>query len=271
MRFLFWFLAWAPLWMAAGFSRLVTWLWWWVFPYRKSLAVKNFSLAFPDLAPGPALRESLASMILSIAELQREVRKPKLLLEFTGFEPLVQRAKNGEGSLVLTGHGGAWELLGLAASRNLGLPITVIVRHISSPAVRSVIEKMRETSGLEVLPPVGSFFSASKALAQGRVVVFLLDQRHNQGLNVPFLGRPALTSKALALLAKRSGVPVFGGWARREGRGHHHFELWGPLDTQGEVQQDTAMFMEFTEKRIRERPAHWLWLHDRWKDSEGTS
>lgn len=267
MRLLFWFLAWAPLWMAGAFARLVSWIWWCLVPYRKTLAVTNFSLAFPGLPPGPALRESMASMILSIAELQHELRKPKIRLEFTGFEPLVERSKNGEGSLVLTGHGGAWELLGLAASRNLGLPITVIVRHISSPAVQSMIGRLRATSGLEVLPPANSFFMASKALAEGRVVVFLLDQRHNTGLAVPFFGRPALTSKALALLAKRSGAPVFGGWARREGRGHHHFELWGPLDTQGRAQEDTEKFMEFTQNRIVERPAHWLWLHDRWKDS----
>lgn len=267
MRLLFWFLAWAPLWLADGFARMVSWLWWIFLPYRKSLAVRNFELAFPDQPVGPALRESLAAMILSIAEVQREVRRPQLKLEFTGFAPLCERAKAGQGSLVLTGHGGAWELLGLAASRDLKLPLTVIVRHISSPAVRKVIERLRVTAGLQVLPPSNSFFGASKALAQGRVVVFLIDQRHNNGLPVPFFGRTALTSKALALLAKRSGVPVFGGWAMRLGRGHHRFELWGPLKTQGDTLQDTARFTAFIEQRIRQRPAHWLWLHDRWRDS----
>jgi KDO2-lipid IV(A) lauroyltransferase len=231
------------------------------------LAVNNFSMAFPDQPAGPALRESLAAMILSIAEVQRETRRPQLKLHFSGFEALCQRAEAGQGSLVLTGHGGAWELLGLAASRDLKLPLTVIVRHISSPAVRKVIEGLRETAGLQVLPPSNSFFLASKALAQGRVVVFLIDQRHNSGLRVPFFGRPALTSKALALLAKRSGAPVFGGWATRLGRGHHRFELWGPLESTGDLLQDTAEYTAFIEQRIRQRPAHWLWLHDRWRDS----
>jgi len=267
MRLLLGFLAWAPLWVADGFSRMLAWLWWLVYPHRKVLAVANFSLAFPEIKPGPALREGLASLVLSIAEVQRETRKPQLNLEFSGFEALCQRAQDGQGSLVVTGHGGAWELLGLAASRDLKLPITVIVRHIASPSLRRVIEGLRDTAGLELLPPENSFFLASKALSKGRVVVFLIDQRHNNGLKVPFFGRDALTSKALALLAKRSGAPVFGGWATRLGRGHHRFQLWGPLETTGDLLQDTAEYTAFIEERIRERPAHWLWLHDRWRDS----
>jgi KDO2-lipid IV(A) lauroyltransferase len=207
-------------------------------------------------------------MVLGYAELLRESRKATLEFDFQGFEPLIERAAAGQGSLVLTGHGGAWELIALASARELRLPITLIVRRPTSASAERMMERLRCSAGLEMLPPEGSFFAASRALAAGRVVVFLLDQRHNQGIAVPFFGRPALTSKGLALLAKRSGLPVFGAWAFREGVGRHRFVLSEPFSLQGEVQADTALFMAFTEARIRERPAHWLWLHARWRQPE---
>ena len=96
-------------------------------------------------------------------------------------------------------------------------------------------------------------------------MVFLLDQRHNRGIPVEFFGRPAWTSRALALLAKRKEAPVFGAWAYREGLGRHMFRLEGPLPLGSEIEDNTQRFSEFMASRIRERPAHWLWLHDRWR------
>jgi len=97
------------------------------------------------------------------------------------------------------------------------------------------------------------------------VVVFLLDQRHNQGQPVPFFGREAWTSRALALVAARSGCPVFGAWAWREGLGRHRFVVEAPLETTGDLVRDTSLFMSFYAAHIAARPASWLWLHDRWR------
>jgi len=243
----------------------MSWVWWWVLPLRKRVAKENFQHAFPDMRPGPALREAVASMILGYAEFLRGTRKPCLDFEFQGFEPLLERTKSGKGSLVLTGHGGAWELIGLASARDLKLPVTLIARRPTSASARRLVARLRAAAGLEILPPEGSFFQASKALRAGRVVVFLLDQRHNGGVPVPFFGRPALTSKGLALLAKRTGSPVFGAWAFRRGVGKHRFVLSEALLVEGEPDEDTARFMAFTEARIRECPEHWLWLHARWR------
>jgi len=260
------FLARLPNWLSWRVSGGLAWVWWWVVPVRKKLAVRNFSAAFPGEKPGPALRQSVRSMIEGYVEFVRENRTPSLKYRFSNFEMLCARAKDGKGALVLTGHGGAWELLGRACAKELNLPITLIVRRPASARTRDWVERLRESSGMQLLPPEGSFFDACQAVREGRVVVCLLDQRHNGGLKVPFFDRPAKTSKGLALMAYRTGVPVFGAWAFREGLGHHHFVLYSAFDMSGDVGEDTASFAAFTEARIRECPAHWLWLHARWRD-----
>ena len=254
-----------PLAVSAALLRAVVLVWWGLLPVRKKLAVKNFSNAFPSLAPGPSIRGGMRSMLLGYVEFFRAMRGASVDWRFRGFGPLVERHRRGEGSLVVTGHSGAWELMGLAASRDLGLRVTVIARRPSSVAVREKLAELRRDAGFEVLAPEGSFFMAAKAFDEGRIVVFLLDQRHNTGEPMEFFGRLAWTSKALALLALRKKAPVFGAWAHRRGIGQHDFVLYGAIPLGGGVVEDTQKLVGFTEDRIRERPGEWLWLHDRWK------
>lgn len=265
MSVFLWLLSRLPLRAAHWTCRGLAWMWWVVLPVRKAIARENLRQAFPELSAGPVLRESLTSMLMGYVEFSRESRAPGLALRFEGFEALVKRAQRGQGSLVLTGHGGAWELLGLASARELGLPISLIARIPADASTRAAIRSLRKSYGLEVLPPEGSFFQAAKAYESGRVVVFLLDQRHNRGIPVEFFGRDAWTSRALALLAQRKEAAVFGGWAYRQGLGSHRFVLSGPLELSSSVEENTACFSKFMEARIRECPAHWLWLHDRWR------
>tara|TARA_B110000037_G_C17021341_1_gene465423 strand:+ start:169 stop:801 length:633 start_codon:yes stop_codon:yes gene_type:complete len=204
-------------------------------------------------------------MFLSFVELLHYDRRPFEGFDLVGWDALIDRANNGKGSLVLTGHGAGWELVGAVASSQLKLPVTVIVKTPTSPKFAKLIERIRESFGLELLEPEGSFWLASQALARGRIVVFLLDQRNNEGIEVPFFGEGALTSKGLALLAKRSGVPVFPAWQVRLGVGRHQFEIFPPMELTGAVRSDTELFMRFYEGRIVENPVGWLWLHDRWR------
>lgn len=265
VRGLAWLLGRLPLRLAAGMAWALAWLWWWVLPVRRAVAVKNLGACFPGLPPGPTLRRMMAELILGYVELLHHVRAPLPGLTFEGFEPLAARARAGQGSLVLASHGGAWDLCGLATAQATGIPTTVIAKPPASPAVAALIRQVREGGGLELLPPRGSMGRVMEALSEGRVVIFFLDQRHNQGVLTPFFGRDALTAPSLAIAAARAGVPVFPVWQRRVGLGAHHVRLYPPFTLSGDFHRDTATFLCFVEERIREEAHAWLWLHDRWR------
>ena len=257
-----------PLFVVGGFAWLVSWTWWGVVRTRRSLAVENLRRALPEESPGPVLRTMMRELVLAMWEGLRHRHRALPGLAFEGLERLADRASRREGSLVLTGHAGAWELFAFSVARDHGLPITLIARPPAWAPARRLLQEVREGAGMEILPPEQSIWRVLAALREGRVVVFLLDQRHNKGEPVSFFGREAWTSRALALVAARSGCPVYGAWAWREGLGRHRFVVEPALAISGDVRRDTALFMSFYEEHIAARPASWLWLHDRWRRPE---
>jgi Kdo2-lipid IVA lauroyltransferase/acyltransferase len=235
------------------------WLWWWVIPIRKRLAVENYLRAFPE-RDATELRRCVGEMVWGYLELAMGRRA-----QVHGAE-LVEA-----GGICLAGHGGAWDLALISAGADLRA--TIFVRTPSNPLIAWWIMRQRRRSGLDLLPPSGSALSAYRALRSGRLVVFVQDQRHNQGVAVPFFGRPALTSRGFGVLAARTGAPLFCAWQWRDEQGEHHIQIERldvdvPVDPDAAVMALTEASQRFYEDKIRQRPYSWLWLHDRWRPLE---
>jgi KDO2-lipid IV(A) lauroyltransferase len=234
---------------------LIGWLWWWVLPIRKQVALDNFTAAFPDEDP-TQLRRTVGELVMGYVDLA--LRRPVKLENMQ----LVQ-----QGGICLAGHGGAWDLALCAAAQ--AVPTTIFVKLPSNPLAAWWITRMRERSNIELLSPTGSAFAAIRALKRGRLLVFVMDQRFNDGIRVPFFGRPARTSRGFALLLHRTRAPTFGAWQWRGTDGKHrlriealHPEIPDDLDTA--VTALTTFSQTWTETQIRTAPHSWLWLHKRW-------
>ena len=236
--------------------RLIGWLWWWVIPIRKQLAIDNYSAAFPDRDPRE-LRRTVGELVCGYVDLA--LGRPVHLAHMD----LVQ-----QGGICLAGHGAAWDLALCAAAK--AVPATIFVKLPSSRLAAWWITRMRERSNIELLAPTGSTFAAFRALRKGRLVVFVMDQRFNDGIRVPLFGRPARTSRGFALMLHRTKAPVFGAWQWRDERGNHRLAIEAlhpeiPADPEEAIPSLTAWSQAWTERMIRTAPHSWLWLHDRWK------
>jgi KDO2-lipid IV(A) lauroyltransferase len=119
-----------------------------------------------------------------------------------------------------------------------------------------------------------------RCFKQGRVLGLLIDQDTRvQGVFVPFFGREAWTPRGAADLALRFKVPVLVGWTRRRGPapgdGHEvaieeiPYEA-DPADREAEVLRLTAGCTARLEEAIRQNPAEWVWMHERWKTRPGS-
>lgn len=259
-----WCLGRLPLPLASALSWCLSWVWWLLVPIRRRVAVENLERAFPELPPGTTLRRCVREILLGYTELLRYFRDP-VDIEFVGVDPLRERHARGEGTLVIGGHGGAWDLALTALGASQGVPISVFVKRPAQPDAAALIDDLRAHAGLTLLPPDKSMERAYSALDAGHMVIFVMDQRRNQGIPVPFFGEPAWTSPAAAAAHAKTGVPVFGVWQWREATGRHVVRFYGPLELSGDVGDDTAALTHFYEQRLREHPHGWLWLHDRWK------
>ncbi len=236
--------------------RLIGWLWWWVIPIRKKLAIANYAAAFPERDPRD-LQRTVGELVAGYVDLLRG--RPVAL---QGME-LVQ-----QGGVCLAGHGGAWDLGLCAAARQV--PATIFVRTPSNRLAAWWITRMRERSGIELLPPRNSALKALRALKRGRLLVFVQDQRENDGIRIDFFGRPARTSRGLATIVYHTKAPVFGAWQWRDEAGQHHLsvepiEIPFPDDPDEAPAVITRATQAWYEDKIRSAPHSWLWLHDRWR------
>jgi KDO2-lipid IV(A) lauroyltransferase len=234
---------------------LLGWIWWTVLPLRKRLAVANHQAAFPDRDPGE-LRRTVGELAWSYAELLLGRRARVAGLEhFSG------------GAIALAGHFPGWDLALVSLAEQA--PVTIFVREPHDALPRWVIRRLRARAGAELLPPRGSMARAYAALGQGRTVIFVQDQRHDGGLVVDFLGRPAKTSPALAAMAWRTRAPLVsivqeridGEWVATI----RPLAVAVPADRDAAIAALTAESQRFYSREIRRRPWAWWWLHDRWR------
>jgi KDO2-lipid IV(A) lauroyltransferase len=252
----------------------------WVLPGRRRVALSNLALAFGAALPPPArraiARASFRHLGMTAVECCRLFFGPpgamlqRVRLE--GVEHVKGALAEGRGALYLAAHFGNWELLA-AAHALTGLPgLHVVVRPLDNPFLDALVAAGRERAQLRLIPKRKAVREVRAALARGECVGILLDQNAGrQGVFVPFFGRPASTSRSLAVLALKTGAPVVPAFIHRLPDGDHHVALepvlplvrTGQLDR--DVESNTARFTEVIERHVRAHPEQWFWVHRRWK------
>src|SRR5205814_1253721 len=147
-----------------------------------------------------------------------------------------------------------------------------IYRAANNPLIDRMIARLR--GGKSELIPKGAIASrrAVAALRRGGHVSLLADQKLNDGIAVPFFGRPAMTAPALALLALHYDCDVLPARVERLDGARFRLTIYPalPLSKSGDRSADVLALMTAVnatlEGWIRERPEQWFWLHRRWPD-----
>jgi len=180
---------------------------------------------------------------------------------------------HGGPAILFSGHLANWEI-GLAVAASLGLAVSWFYRAASNPAADAAIQGMRrEAMGAEVPMFAKGSTGAREALAhlrRGGVLGMLVDQKLNEGLAVPFFGRLAMTTPALAQFALRFRCPVIPVHPVRLGPARFRVICEPPMalpdsnDRTADVYALSLAMNATLERWIREQPECWLWLHRRW-------
>jgi Kdo2-lipid IVA lauroyltransferase/acyltransferase len=246
---------------------------------RRRRATANLQLAFPNMPETDrrrVCRGSFQHLGLMFVELCGVLTAPpeRILAGITivGMEHLKEAmAKHGR-ALVLTAHLGNWELLALA-HRLTGIPTTVVMRPLDATWLDAMADRLRRRSGIELIDKRNALRPVLSALNRGRMVALLMDQNasRREGIFVPFFGRPASTSKSLAVLALRTRTPIVPIFIYRERLGQHRIEIQPSFDGEavGEGEQAIAQLTRrcaaTIEAAVTVAPDQWLWVHNRWR------
>ena len=241
-------------------------------------ARRNLKRALPELSEHEidrlvaAMWDNLGRVAAEYPHL-REIRvfEPGGRVETHGFEHMDRAVANGRRMIIFSGHIANWEI-GMLAAVQYGIRVAQIYRAANNPLVDRMITRFRGDAG-ELIPK--GAVAARRAVAtlrSGAHLTMLADQKLNDGIPVPFFGRPAMTTSALALLALRFDCDVLPARVERLKGAHFRLTVFPalPLPRSGNAHADVAALMArvnaILESWIRDRPDEWFWVHRRWPD-----
>ncbi|HTV02886.1 MAG TPA: lysophospholipid acyltransferase family protein [Luteitalea sp.] len=199
------------------------------------------------------------------------------LVEFVGAEHLEAGLAQGRGVLIVTGHFGFWELHALAHGLRLG-PMAVVARALDNTLLDRMLTDLRSSTGNVVIDRKGGLRRIMRALNANQSVAVLIDQHilTADAVKVDFMGRPAATTSAVAVLALRTGAAVIPAFSLPLNDGRYRLIYERPLALPSEespeaVRDLTQRCTKVLEKYVRAHPERWLWMHRRWRDDVRTT
>jgi Kdo2-lipid IVA lauroyltransferase/acyltransferase len=242
---------------------------------RNRRALANLALVFPDL-PARERRRIARGMWSNVGRIVAEyphlarIMSDESRVRVVGLDECAAALVEGKGGFLLTAHYGNWEITTLAG-RRLGLDQYNIYREAKNPLVDALMGRLRAatvTGGMLSKGP-GNLRALARLLEQNKYIGMMVDQREKKGLPLSFLGQPAMTLHAPALMARRLGAPIFLGRARRLRGARFELEcIVVPVDhTQDwekDVETTTQRINDILSRWIIEAPQQWFWFHQRW-------
>lgn len=193
--------------------------------------------------------------------------------EVRGMEHVDHAIAQGKGAIFISGHFANWELLPMALVQR-GLAVMAVYRPANNPFADEIINRLRHEAGVTHLAPKGGAGARMLLswMAGRNYAAMLSDQKMNDGIEAPFFGRPAMSSSAAAVLARRFSCPLIFASIRRTEGAHFIIEAEAPIyvaqteDRNGDILAAVMEINRRLENFIRAWPEQWLWLHRRWPE-----
>lgn len=246
---------------------------------RKRITYENIrksNLNYSDKEIGKILKESYQNLGITLVELLTidtyDFKSISPKVYYSNIEIITQAKVKGKGVILLSGHFGNWELLAYSASILLSEALHIVIKYQMNPYTDKYLRNLRTRGGNQLIDMNKAGMTLVKAVKQNSIIAMLSDQRagKNEGLVLDFLGRPARTYKAPALLALKFKTPIIVGFARRDDKNNYRVDLveidHSDLEDNAEgIEKLTKRYLDLLENAIKENPGLWAWQHNRWK------
>ncbi len=188
-------------------------------------------------------------------------------------ERLSNLMARNKGLIALTFHYGNWEWLSLAWGM-AGYPVTAVAQPIKNPQVEALFRQTREQAGHRLIHRKHAARQLYKILKRNEIIGLLVDLNSSVdegGAFYSFFGLPVLTTRAVGLLALRTGASIVCSVAWPQPDGRYRIEIGPEIsyhlqnDSEQEVDAITCQWLAHCESLILRRPEFWMWMYKRWK------
>jgi len=234
---------------------------------------RNLDLAYgKTLQPGENERIARGAFDVlgrNITDVANLAGRPYRGLEVENVDLLRSAYEQGKGVVLVSAHMGCFSRLS-ALPLFLGMKGASIMKKQKNPALldwgRAFLKRALQ---LDVILKTDAPQEVAEYLHEGRLVGFFADQRpRSGGFKGRFFGQPVMIAPGPAICARRYKAPMVVLTLNSPAGGKHIVRV-DAVDTRGSLQDLSQRWMSVLEARIREHPEQWMWMHRRWKGSEG--
>ncbi|MEX1117627.1 MAG: lipopolysaccharide heptosyltransferase II [Terrimicrobiaceae bacterium] len=182
-----------------------------------------------------------------------------------GLDNIRDAVKAGRGVVLAINHIGNWELYAQLVFQVPEARFGTVYQALRNPLVDELINRDRRRLGVLTFDRKKGFNDAIALIREPGVLGVLVDQNAGDGgMWMPFFGRLSSTSTLAAKLALRTGADVVPVAIHTSGFARWKVVVGKALPT-GSTGELTLAINAKLESQIRESPADWFWVHNRWK------
>jgi KDO2-lipid IV(A) lauroyltransferase len=186
-------------------------------------------------------------------------------------EKYLQEIKGHKGSRIfISAHIGNWEIT-RNYLLNLGFKLHSVYRHANNHKINKYIQEKRKRENAYFYKKGSeSAKNMIRALKNNEDLALLVDQRDSSGLMIKFFGKQAYATDGFAHLALKYQTLLCPVYSLRQKNGNFKFIYEKPIPFNEFKDLSVKSLVEkihsdYFEKWIKENPAQWLWVHQRWK------
>lgn len=192
-------------------------------------------------------------------------------IKILGLENIKDLQEKKQPFLMFLAHQANWDFM-IRKITDLYPRFAIVYRKANNPYVDKKILSERSNENVKMIAKgTSGAISLIKAIKSGMSIAMLVDQKMNDGIEVPFFNRPAMTAHAIAKLALQYDYPIVPcQLIRCEGVNfkaiaHKPLTFANTGNNEKDCYEIMLKINKTLEGWIKEKPSQWFWFHNRWK------
>ena len=244
-------------------------------PLRKSIAMKNLKIAFPDWNSDK--RNSLLhssyrhyGMVLAdffrLPKVKRE--KDKIIVHIP--PESIELFKRSSGGIILSGHIGNWEYIGpsLGIHNIKCAGVAQIQRNSTS---NQYFNELRRSENVKIIPVDGGSKIMIQTIRDGNYLGLISDQNAGRkGTEAQFFNSPVSVPKGAGSFHLKTNTPILLGFCILSMDFTYHLsfqemDMKGlPENSNDAIVEINQRYSKLLEEAVREHPQQYFWFHRKW-------
>ena len=244
-------------------------------PLRKSIAMKNLDIAFPELNNNK--KKSILylcylhyGMVLvdffRLPKVKRE--KDKIIVQIP--PESIELFKRNSGGIILSGHLGNWEYIGPSLGiHEIACAGVAKIQHNSTS--NQFFNELRGSENVKIIPVNEGSKVMIYTIRDGNYLGLISDQNAGKkGTEAQFFNSPISVPKGAAAFHLKTNAPILVGFCILYGNYSYHLSFQ-ELDVQGLPENSNEVIVEINrryskllEEAVIEYPQQYFWFHRKW-------